>query len=138
MEFPDPAAAEAAFYAAFRNLDDDAMRAVWLESPDASCVHPGGSLLHGTEQVLASWQEIFRESSPPTVDYRLVQASADGKLAVHTVEEHVNSSSGTRRAVIIATNVYTHTDTGWRMLAHHASLPLVEKTVAPQPVPALH
>ena len=42
------------------------------------------------------------------------------------VPHPVPSSSGTRRAVVLATNIYGYIDGGWRMLAHHASLPLVE------------
>lgn len=124
--FPDPAAVEAAFYAAFRALDVEQMGRVWLISPDASCIHPGGALLQGTDAILASWAEIFRDSRPPRVLHRTLQVSADRHLAVHTVEESVNSGSGTHQAVILATNVYRYSDGGWRMLAHHASLPLVE------------
>ncbi|MCP5298754.1 MAG: nuclear transport factor 2 family protein [Chromatiaceae bacterium] len=139
MHFSDPAAVEAAFYAAFRELDDAAMSRIWLQSPDASCIHPGGALLQGAAQVLESWQEIFRETSPPKVSYRVVRTSADARLAVHTVEERVSSGAGTRHAVILATNVYTFADGSWRMLAHHASLPLVEKaTTEPSQSPSLH
>ena len=136
MDFPDPTSAEQAFYAAFRELDEDAMRAVWADSGDASCIHPGGTLLRGTEDILNSWREIFHEASPPQIEHRLIQASSDARLAVHTVEEQVRSGEGGRRAVILATNVYIFTGDGWRMLAHHASLPLVESntpTETPRP-----
>jgi ketosteroid isomerase-like protein len=136
MPFPDPAAAEAAFYAAFRALDVEQMGRVWLVSPDASCIHPGGALLQGTDAILASWAAIFRDSRPPRVLYRTLQISADRHLAVHTVEENVNS--GSRQAVILATNVYRYSGGGWRMLAHHASLPLVESRAAPPARPPLH
>ena len=131
LSFADPAAAEAAFYAAFRDLDLDQMRAVWIESVDASCIHPGGGLLQGTDAVLASWAEIFRDSAPPRIAHRLIQASTDERLAVHTVEEDVQSGGGQRQAVVLATNVYRYVEgKGWRMLAHHASLPLVESSPA--------
>jgi ketosteroid isomerase-like protein len=126
MKFPDPSETEAAFYAAFRRLDIDRMKHVWLDSATASCVHPGGGLLLGIDAVLASWGEIFRDSQPPRVEYRLIQASTDAVLAVHTVEETVSSGSGERRARVLATNVYRLVDGSWNMLAHHASLPLVE------------
>ena len=123
--FPDPAAAEAAFYEAFRRLDIEQMGRVWLDAADASCIHPGGALLQGTAVILASWAEMFRDSQPPQVASRTLQVSADRHLAVHTVEENVSSTGG-RQALILATNVYRYVDGGWRMLAHHASLPLVE------------
>ena len=125
MTYPDPLAAEEAFYAAFRALDLEQMRAVWTDSANASCIHPGGGLLQGTQAVLESWAEIFRESAPPRISHRLVQASTDDHLAVHTVQEDVSSGSG-RQAIVLATNIYGFIDGGWRMLAHHASLPLVE------------
>ncbi len=129
MSFADPSAAEAAFYAAFRNLDLDQMKAVWIESVSASCIHPGGGLLQGTDAVLASWAEIFRDSAPPRIAHRLIQASTDERLAVHTVEEDVQSGGGQRQAMVLATNVYGYVEgKGWGILAHHASLPLVESS----------
>ncbi|MCP5305821.1 MAG: nuclear transport factor 2 family protein [Chromatiaceae bacterium] len=138
MSFPDPAAAEAAFYAAFRDLDLDTMRSVWVDSDNTSCIHPGGALLQGSAAILASWEEIFRDSQPPRVEHRLIQASADGGLAVHTVEENVSTGTGNRRALILATNVYGYLDGGWRMLAHHASLPLVESAEGDSRRASLH
>ena len=49
--------------------------------------------------------------------------------------EKVSSGTGGRRAVILATNVYLFTDAGWRMLAHHASLPLVESNESSEDAP---
>jgi hypothetical protein len=126
MPFADPSAAEAAFYAAFRALNLEHMQAVWMQSSSTSCIHPGGDLLQGTPAILASWAEIFRNSGPPQVSNQLIQANIDARLAVHTVREDVRSGAGQRQAVILATNVYWYTDGGWQMLAHHASLPLVE------------
>ena len=126
MSYPDPAAAEVAFYAAFRSLDLEQMKSVWMDSSGSSCIHPGGGLLQGIDDILASWAEIFRDSSPPRIEHRLIQASTDERLAVHTVREDINSGSGSQRAVVLATNIYGYIDGGWRMVAHHASLPLVE------------
>lgn len=137
MPFPDPASAEAAFYSAFRNLDISAMQEVWMDSNNTSCIHPGGALLQGTAAVLDSWREIFRDSAPPRVEHRLVQSSVDAHLAVHTVEEHVSTGSGAHEAVIIATNMYVSVGDGWYLLAHHASLPLVESH-RPTPSNAVH
>ena len=138
MDFPDPTSAEQAFYAAFRELDEQSMQSVWVDSGDASCIHPGGALLRGTDEILRSWREIFDEASPPRIEHRLIQASSDARLAVHTVEEKVRSGEGGRRAVILATNIYIFIEGGWRMLAHHASLPLVESTQPQQTKQPLH
>ena len=138
MPYSDPVSAEVAFYDAFRKLDLEQMTGVWMESANASCIHPGGGLLQGTATILASWAEIFRDAQPPQVSHRLIQASTDERLAVHTVQEEVSSAGG-RRAVILATNIYAYLDGGWRMLAHHASLPLVESdSVTAAQRPPLH
>lgn len=138
MPFADPSAAESAFYEAFRTLDINLMLAVWHDSTETSCIHPGGALLQGAEEILASWREIFRDSLPPQVDFRLIRASTEGRLAVHTVEESVTSGGGASHAIILATNIYGRFDSGWRMLAHHASLPLVESKTTAKSSQPLH
>ncbi len=138
MTFPDPSDTEAAFYAAFRELDIDRMGDIWLTAPEVSCVHPGGGLLQGTDAVLASWKEIFRDTRPPQVEYQLIQSTTEARLAVHTVEERVSSGSTGRHARVIATNVYRLIHGSWRMLAHHASLPLVQPSAVRRPPRPLH
>jgi hypothetical protein len=81
---------------------------------------------------------MFRHSRVPQVSHRLIQATADRHLEVHTVEEQVSSGSGQRSARILATNVYARSDGGWQMLAHHASLPLVEPQGEQAPSSSLH
>lgn len=127
MKFTDPVAAEAAFYTAFAELNLAGMREVWIDSADASCIHPGAALLQGIEGIMASWAAIFDNNQAPKVEPRLVQASTDRNLAVHTVAESISAGAGESTALVMATNVYARTEDGsWRMLAHHASLPLVE------------
>ncbi len=138
MSFKEPAAVENAFYDAFRALDVDAMQNVWMDSLTVSCIHPGGELLQGYAAVIDSWADIFTGSEPPQVEYRLVQSNASDNLAVHTVEERVSTGSGARRAVVLATNIYGLVDGEWRMLAHHASLPLVEPRSESEAQPPLH
>ncbi len=134
--YTQPEATEAAFYAAFGKLDIVAMRRAWWLSDQISCIHPGGKLLRGRNAVMSSWEEIFRAHEPPTVDYRLIQTTRDQNLVVHTVEERVKSGESDRHALVLATNIYTLVDDSWRMLAHHASLPLVDPR--PEPQPPLH
>jgi ketosteroid isomerase-like protein len=139
MSFPDPAAAEAAFYEAFSTLDLTQMRTVWLDSERASCIHPGAGLLQGIDTIMASWAAMFDNSQIPQVEHRLIQVSRDTNLTVHTVAENVSTDSGRRSALILATNVYIRIDDRWHMLAHHASLPLInqEQDQEQQP-PPLH
>lgn len=138
MSFSDPGGAEHAFYSAFADLDIDRMRSVWSSTERISCIHPGGGLLQGTEAVIASWADIFRSSQPPQIVHRLIQASQDSNLVVHIVEEQIRSGDTDRRATVIATNVYGLLEDGWHMLAHHASLPLVEPQNNQRAPAALH
>ena len=140
MAFDSPAAAEAAFYAAFSELSLAGMRAVWLDSGAASCIHPGSGL-QGLDSIMESWAAIFDNSQAPRVEPRLIQASADRNLAVHTVAESVSTGAQGNSALVMATNVYTRVEGGhWLMLAHHASLPLIEpdRDTGQPPVAPLH
>lgn len=122
----DPDSVEAAFYQAFERCDQQAMTRLWLDAQDSSCIHPGGPLLQGTEAVLESWGQIFSQARPPQVGYRLLNRLQAAGLAVHTVEESIRPGDGESDAtVLIATNVYRQTPEGWRMAAHHASLPMM-------------
>lgn len=125
-EHADADSAEQAFYRAFEHCDLQAMQRVWEPSAQASCIHPGGPLLQGAEQVLHSWGEIFSQARTPDVRYRAVQKLVAGDLAIHTVEEAVRPGDGDAPpTLLIATNVYRRGAAGWCMLAHHACLPMM-------------
>jgi ketosteroid isomerase-like protein len=128
--FETPEAAEDAFYRAFAATDLTAMAGVWNNGDDARCIHPGGDLLSGAAAVLGSWREIFAGASAPRVQARLLHRSGTGDLRIHLVEEGIGpreaGDGGLTR--ILATNVYRRTENGWRMVLHHATLPLMERT----------
>jgi ketosteroid isomerase-like protein len=123
-----PEAAEHAFYLAFANTDLGAMARVW-DADDVRCIHPGGDVLTGAAAVLESWREIFAGAAAPTVRHRLLHHAGAGAISIHLVEERIGppgaDAAGLTR--VLATNVYRHTATGWRMVLHHATLPLVEE-----------
>jgi hypothetical protein len=119
--------AEGAFYRAFELCDLHAMQQTWEPSDTVSCIHPGGPLLQGYIDVLQSWGEIFSQSQPPEIRYRVVARLVEEGLAVHTVEEAIRpNGSSEEPTLLIATNLYRRGTDGWRMVAHHACLPLVE------------
>lgn len=125
----DPRQAEAAFYAAFGARDLTAMIAIWSDSPQALCIHPGGPPLHGPEAILQSWTEILGNAAPPEVRYTELQQVLSGDLAIHVVEERIRPGrSPDAPTRVIATNVYRREpDARWRLLVHHASLPLMSR-----------
>lgn len=125
--FTDSSESEEAFYEAFARLDLNGMNAVWADLSETFCIHPGGPLLQGKAAVIESWREILSSAEPPSIRYRTLQRFEVGTLAVHLVEELIAPSGRGRSEPtrVLATNVYRPIEGSWRLLAHHASLPLV-------------
>ena len=119
--YETPQEAEAAFYAAFIKRDVDAMMDVWAADDDVSCVHPLGSILIGRTAIRDSWLTIFRNSPDMQIMINGRSRGQDGTFAVHLVEEHIRAGNEAPGTPMHATNVYRLTDTGWRMVLHHAS-----------------
>ena len=120
--FTTPQDAEAAFYEALEKSDLDAMMAVWADDDDIVCVHPGGARLSGVAQVRESWRQIF--ASGQTLRFRLrhQQTMSGMTFAVHSVYEQISIAGEARaRNPVISTNIYMRTESGWRMIVHHAS-----------------
>jgi uncharacterized protein (TIGR02246 family) len=113
---------ETQFYEALREADIGKLMAVWSDDDDIVCVHPGGSRVIGMRAIRASFEAIFSRGGIPVQAGSVRRTrSADG--AVHSLIETVTiqSTEGAQRGFVIATNVYTKTAQGWRMVAHHAS-----------------
>ncbi len=120
--FANPEAAEAAFYAAFRRCDLQAMGRVWAET-EIICIHPGSSVLVGREKVMRSWSHILTNAEPPTLNIEVVSRIKQNGLAVHVVEEHLTPEAGVPEStvIVLATNIYCLSTDGWRLQEHHAS-----------------
>lgn len=120
--FDTPEAAEAAFYLALENADAALMHAVWDDGPDLVCVHPMWPELHGHRAIFAAWRRMFAGGPHLTVSTVSVLQRRDGQLATHVVHEQLNlRGDDSHQPPVIATNVYRQTDSGWRMIVHHAS-----------------
>jgi ketosteroid isomerase-like protein len=138
--FDSAEAAEEAFYAAFRALDIKAMARVWSDGEGTVCVHPGGAPLVGKAATLRAWAEIFSGAAPPRLDHRRLNRIASADLAVHLVEEsiRVGRAPAGEPNLVLATNVLVRGADGWRLAAHHASLPLMPEPRADEPPRRLH
>lgn len=140
-------AANAALYDAFESADLDLMQAVWLNgahAEDVICVHPGWPALRGRGQVLRSWVMIMANTSSISFVLTDVDATVDGEVAVVTCVENILTgmpevaepmpllgSAGLSGGRMSATNVFRHTDTGWRLWVHHSS-PVLSAEVSEQ------
>jgi len=119
--FDTPEAAEAAFYEAFEARDLEAMMTVWADDERIGCVHPMSELITGLRAIRESWAGILHGSLNLTIRVELIMRVRRGPLAVHTVHEYLRTGDVEPSRPIVATNVYLETDTGWRMITHHAS-----------------
>jgi len=114
--------AEAAFYAAFERADVDAMMAVWAQDDAVFCVHPGGSRVSGIAAVRDAWRSIFSQGAALSFELVDLQMFTLPTVAVHTLCERitVRGESGPAH-LVMATNIYLLSASGWRILGHHAS-----------------
>lgn len=120
-------AANEELYAAFEVGDVDRMEAVWDDSDDIRCVHPGWPLLVGRARVMRSWSVLMANTSYIQFFLTGVTASVDGDTAVVMCEENILTSvedeegglGGTQR--VVSTNVFRRRANGWRLWLHHAS-----------------
>jgi ketosteroid isomerase-like protein len=113
---------EAAFYEAIGRADLDAMMALWADDEEIVCVHPGGLRLLGHAAIRSSWESIFKGGGVPIHPVQM-HATHSITAAVHSVAEEVYLPQGQPTDFhVIATNVYLKTPSGWRIVAHHASV----------------
>ncbi|MFA9217592.1 MAG: nuclear transport factor 2 family protein [Sphingomonadaceae bacterium] len=113
---------ETAFYDAMNRADVDALMALWADDDEIVCVHPGGPRLIGHAAIRASWQAILEHGGLHIQPSQLHETHTL-MSSVHTVIEGMTAASG-EPAHLLATNVYSKTPRGWRIVLHHVSVAL--------------
>ena len=143
--FPTPQDAEAAFYEALERADFDAMMEVWSEDDEVSCIHPGGPRLTGYEQVRENWAQIFKSGQRLQVHLSDQVIVSGMMFSAHSLHENilVRGAGGIAggRSVVVATNVFLRTASGWRMLLHHGSpapAPTIRRDIPVEAPKVLH
>lgn len=120
--YPTPADAEAAFYDAIERADLEALMAIWAEDEEIVCVHPGGPRLTGYTAIRDAWRRIFEGGPRLKVRLSGTTTVVTPFSAVHTVIEHISvRNDESKRAPVIATNVFVRGTLGWRLVLHHVS-----------------
>ena len=120
--FATPQDAEAAFYEAFTKHDLDAMMAVWADEDEVYCVHPRGPRVTGVAQVRESWRQVFASAQSLRFQVRQQHLLQAMMVSIHSVYEQITlAGEGHARRCVVSTNIYMRTESGWRMMAHHAS-----------------
>ena len=120
---PDtPGKAETAFYSAFENGDVAAMEDIWAHTDSVVCIHPHAPRLMGYDEVMQSWRDILRNTAGFRISVQMLHHYTDEEVSVHFVNEVlIDESSRSQPVTILTTNAYHKTDSGWRMILHHAS-----------------
>ena len=128
---------EAQFYEALQSGDIARLMAVWSDDDDIVCVLPGGPRVIGARAIRASFEAIFERGAIP-VQAGSVRRTRSLDGAVHNLIETVTiqSTEGAQQGFVVATNVYTKTAQGWRMVAHHASPGSANEPGEPEEAPS--
>jgi ketosteroid isomerase-like protein len=96
--------------------------ACWADDDEIVCVQPGGPRVVGHAAIRATFDAMFANGAVLAYPEKIRRLDA-GQGSVHSVVERVEvmSDDGPQHAWVVATNVYTKTAQGWRLVAHHAS-----------------
>ncbi len=116
----DVRGANAAYYAAFNTRDAEAMNACWANRTAVACIHPGWRPLHGREDVMGSWRNIFQSGGAPKLEIDRETVVVVGDFAYVTCRERIAERSSQAGQALAATNVYVREDGAWRIVLHHA------------------
>jgi ketosteroid isomerase-like protein len=112
------------FYDALEALDIDAMEAVWADGDDVVCIHPGGPVQRGWEDVRGAWEAIMSNTGYIEFEIADVRVVVQDPVAWVSCVERITSSTGEGSpalAEVAATNLFVLGSTGWRLALHHAS-----------------
>jgi len=122
--FESPSAAEAEFYRAFSERDIPAMLALWDDAEDVVCAHPMSAPLEGVAAVHDSWTQLLSAGEHMQFTPRVIQMYASEALVTHHLWEQIRFGPDlSQTSLVLATNAYRETSSGWRMILHHGSPP---------------
>lgn len=124
----------AAFYKAFSEKDLRAMESIWLKDGTATCIHPSGRPIIGTNAVFNSWKRMFDTTQGSFqrnwMEPRDIHITVKGaSTAIVTCDEHVyvrRFVRGQKRQTelinkLTATNIFRKVGGKWYMTYHHTS-----------------
>lgn len=107
--------ANEAFYRAFSRGDVAAMRALWAERHEVTCIHPGAAILRGRSAVLGSWQQLLVGTMP-----RMRCDDPEVHLLGSTALVTCYEGNDAHPAHLVATNLFVLESDTWKMIHHQA------------------
>ena len=94
------------------------MKAVWSDSDDVTCVHPGHPLLSGADRVLNSWRALFASAGGmPKLEAQRQRVVLRGSAAWVTCNEAPEGEPSALEAI----NVFERRDGRWCVSASERS-----------------
>ncbi|MEM8831749.1 MAG: nuclear transport factor 2 family protein [Cyanobacteria bacterium P01_G01_bin.19] len=116
-------ASNQAFYDAFSDRDLGRMSSLWWQGSTSLCVHPGGRVILGWDEIRASWESIFNNTNSLEIDLEVIKVEVDQSLAYVVAREFVLQSSRGRKlkAESTATNIFQKMAQKWYIVSHHGS-----------------
>jgi len=84
------------------------MKDMWQDDSGARCIHPGWPVLKGYEDIIKSWDDIFRHNQHM-------------EIKVSDVDVMIQDDSACVSCKVHATNLYQRVGDEWKMILHHAA-----------------
>jgi ketosteroid isomerase-like protein len=112
------------FYDALEALDIEAMEECWASGVEVACIHPGGPVQRGWDEVRSAWEAIMANTGYIEFEIAEIQVEVQDPVAWVSCVERITSSAGeggTAIAEVAATNLFVLDATGWHLALHHAS-----------------
>jgi len=111
------------YYDAFNKQDLAMMKDVWQDDSGARCIHPGWPVLKGYEDIIKSWDDIFRHNQYMEIKVSDVDVMIQDDFAWVSCQENLFSikMSGVQSSKVHATNLYQRVGNEWKMILHHAA-----------------
>jgi ketosteroid isomerase-like protein len=112
------------YYDTFQSLDVDRMGKLWWHDDEVSCIHPGTDVRRGIDEVLGTYDEVFKLMKSIRFALGDVHVRVVGDLAfVSCVENLVSEeeAAGDYLGAVLATNLFERRKGEWRLVRHHAS-----------------
>ena len=115
--------ANSQFYRVLSLADTAAMRRLWLDAPQASCIHPGWHTITGYEKIQQSWAAIFINQGPLRVWPSDEEISFEADLIWVACIENIDVSATAAGRIMQAQarNAFQKTEAGWKIVHHQAT-----------------
>ncbi len=112
-----------AFYRAFENRDITLMNQTWWQGKGSTCIHPGGNLIQGWDNIRPSWEKIFKNTDSINIETEIIITEIDYAIAYVVVIENVTQQRRGRKvkAQSLATNSFRKMAQQWYLVHHHGS-----------------